>query len=92
MGKAETVTRFMNGMATINGVTASEYGLLGRFPQSLAVRILESLADKPIKAHALPGRIPTKWNGNEHLSYPPLQVLEIGTSYVIAEQFSASQV
>lgn len=92
MGRAETVTRFMNGAPTVTGVTSSEYGLLGRFPRSLAMRILEALDNKPIQAHALSGWLPTKWNGEQHVSYPPLQVLEIGTSYVIAEQFSACRV
>ena len=92
MGTAETVTRFLNGVATTKGIACSEYGLLGCFPQSLALRILESLAGKQIQAHALTARTPTKWNGEEHVAYPPLQVLHIGASYVIAEQFSASHV
>lgn len=92
MGQADTVTRFMNGVATVKGIACSEYGLLGRFPQSLALRILESLADKPIEAHALQGWTPTKWNGKANAPYPPLQVLQIGASYVIAEQFTASHV
>lgn len=91
MGKADFVTRFMNGAATTKGIAGSEYGLLGRFPQSLAIRILASLADKAIAAHALTGWRPTKWNGEKHVSYPRLQVLSIGASYVIAEQFSASR-
>lgn len=91
MGQAETVTRFMNGVATSKGIASSAYGLLGRFPQSVALRILESLADKAIEAHALQGWTPTKWNGKANAPYPPLQVLRIGTSYVIAEQFIASR-
>lgn len=81
----------MNQKATINGIVSSRYGLLGRFPESVATRILEFLKDQPIRINALEGRPPRRWDGQKFLGYPPLKVLEIGSSYVIAEQFSARQ-
>ena len=89
MGRAETITRFMNGAPTVKGIASSAYGLLGEFPQSLAEQILKALDQKPIQAHALTGWLPVKWDGAQRVSYPRLQIVEIGTSYVIAEQFSA---
>lgn len=92
MGRPESIPRFMNAAPTISGISSSNYGLLGRFPESLAARILDALKDKPINANALPGHLPKRWNGSEHVDYQGLQTLEIGVSYVIAEQFSACRV
>lgn len=92
MGRPESITRFMNAVPTISGISSSSFGLLGRFPESLAARILDALKDKPITTNALPGRPPKRWNGSEYVDYGQLQALEIGSSYVIAEQFSACRV
>ena len=59
--------------------------LLGRFPASVAERIVEALKDKPIRLNALAGLTP-KWNGSEHIPYSETQALEIERSYVIAER------
>ena len=90
-GTAAYVSDFMNQKATINGIVSSRYGLLGRFPESVATRILEFLKDQPISINALEGRPPRRRDGQKFVGYPPLKVLEIGSSYVIAEQFSARQ-
>jgi hypothetical protein len=89
MGRAEYTPRFMNQQATVAGISSSAYGLLGRFPESVAARILAALKGQPVRISALPGRMPKRWNGTEHVDYPKLQVLKVGSSYVIAEGFSA---
>jgi hypothetical protein len=89
MGRADFITQFINGSATVSGIVSSAYGLLGRFPQSLAANILAALRVQPIQAHALPGFMPGSWNGSEYQPYPALRALNIGGSYVIAERFTA---
>lgn len=92
MGRPESITRFINAVPTVRGISSSNYGLLGRFPQSLAARILEALTNKPITTNALPGRLPKRWDGSKYVDYGQLKALEIGHSYVIAEQFVACRV
>jgi hypothetical protein len=89
MGRAESITRFINAAPNINGICSSNFGLLGRFPKSLAERILDVLIDKPIKTSALPGGLPKRWDGSKHVDYGQLEAFEIGRSYVVAEQFTA---
>ena len=89
MGRPEFITQFINGTATLSGIVSSAFGLLGRFPESLAANILAALKTQPIQAHALPGVTPGSWNGSQYVAYPALRVLNIGGSYVIAERFSA---
>ena len=89
MGRLESVTRFINAVPTIRGICSSNYGLLGRFPQSLAARIREALINKPIITNALPGGLPRRWYGSKYVDYGRLKALAIGHSYVIAEQFAA---
>lgn len=55
----------------------------------LAARIVDSLKDRPICVGTLQGRLPQHWDGTAHANYPPLQVLELGRSYVIGQQFHA---
>lgn len=88
IGRSESIPRFINS-AAVNGIVSSNYGLLGHFPETLAMRILDALKDKPILTNALPSNLPKRWDGSQHVDYPPLQALEIGRSYVIAEQFNA---
>lgn len=92
MGRPESITRFINAVPTISGIASSNFGLLGRFPESLAVRIIDALKDMPITTNALPGRFPKRWDGSKHVDYGQLQALEIGDSYVVAEQFNACRV
>jgi hypothetical protein len=92
MGRPESIARFINAVPTISGISSSNFGLLGRFPQSLATRILDALIDKPISTNALPSRLPKRWNGSEYVDYGQLQALEVGRSYVVAEQFTACRV
>ena len=89
LGRAEYIQRFLNQASTVGGIVNSRYGQLGRFPESIAARIIDALNGQPIRIKALPGRMPKRWNGTEFISYPALKALEIGKSYVIAEQFSA---
>jgi hypothetical protein len=91
-GRAESIPRFMNGAPATTGIASSQYGLLGKFPESVAKRILDALQDKPITAHVLPAWHPQRWTGSEYVPYQHLQALEIGASYVIAQQFKASRV
>lgn len=91
-GMPESITRFINAVPTISGIASSNFGLLGRFPESLAVRIIDALKDMPITTIALPGRFPKRWDGSKHVDYGQLQALVIGDSYVVAEQFSACRV
>lgn len=88
MGRPESILQFINS-AAVNGVASAKFGLLGRFPESLAMRILDALKDRPILTSVLPGKFPKQWDGFQYVDYPSLQALEIGHSYVIAEQFSA---
>lgn len=91
LGRATYIPRFLNQPATVSGVVSSRFGLLGRFPESLGLRIVEALAGQPIRINALPGRMPKRWNGSEFINYPSFKVLEVGDSYVIAEEFSAAR-
>lgn len=92
MGRPESITRFINAVPTISGIASSNFGLLGRFPESLAIRIIDALKDMPITTNALPGRFPKRWDGSKHVDYEQLQALVIGGSYVVAEQFNACRV
>jgi hypothetical protein len=87
IGRPDHIPGFVSQLPTAGG-----YGLLGRFPESLAMRILEVLKNHPIVANASPGNFPKHWNGSQYVDYPPLQVLEIGQPYVIAEKFSACRI
>lgn len=91
MEKPKYMHRFMNMCPTVRGIVSSAYGLLGRFPNTVAKSILSALKEQPIKVNALPGRMPKRWTGSEFVSYPVLSALEIGESYVIAERFSATR-
>lgn len=92
MGRPESIARFINQIPTISGISSSNFGLLGRFPQSLATHIQNALSDRPITTNALPSRLPKRWNGVQYVDYEQLQALEIGLSYVVAEKFIARHV
>lgn len=92
MGRPESITRFINAVPTISGIASSNFGLLGRFPASLAARIIDALKDMPITTSALSSRLPKRWDGSKHVDYGRLQALEIGDSYVVAAQFNACRV
>jgi hypothetical protein len=89
MGRPESVARCINAVPTLSAIVSAQFGLLGRFPESLAARILDALQDKPIKAQALAGYLPQHWNGSEHVAYQDLLALELDRSYVLAHGFSA---
>lgn len=89
MERAEYIQRFTNQSAIISGIVSSRYGMLGRFPESVAERIVQLLSGHPINIKALPGRMPAHWNGSEFIPYPKLKALKIGSSYIIAESYHA---
>lgn len=89
MGRPEYLARFINGRPHANGICSAPFGLLGRFPASVADAILAAPRARPIQVNALAGFMPTRWNGRERVSYPQPQVLTIGRSYVIAASFDA---
>ncbi len=89
MGHPRFISRFINQRPTVTGIVGSCYGQLGRFPYSLAQKIINLTAPYPVRINAMPGREPKRWNGTEFLSYPPLTVLQTESSYIIANYFSA---
>lgn len=89
MGRPEYIVRFLNQRATVSGIVSSRFGLLGRFPESIGSRIVAQLTGQPIRINSLAVSQPKRWTGSEFILYPPLQVLSMGESYVIAESFSA---
>lgn len=91
MGGLDCLERGLNGAPSLDGIASSRYGLLGRFPATLAARIVGTLKDRPIRVGTLTGRLPQRWDGTAHANYPPLQVLELGRSYVIGQQFHAQR-
>ncbi|RBW51447.1 hypothetical protein [Marinobacter sp. F3R11] len=90
-GRAEYLHRFLNLYPTVDGIVASKYGTLGRFPRPLADKILQALKEHPIRVNPLEGSIPKRWTGTEFIAYPTLKALEVGASYVIGESFSAER-
>ncbi len=88
-GKENYLQRFLNQEPTVNGIVSSKYGKLGRFPKPLADKIVLALKDQPIRVNSIEIGYPKKWTGAEFINYPSLSVLELGSSYVIAESFSA---
>lgn len=89
VGRAESVSRFINQAPTAKGISGSKYGSLGRFPEPIADRIIEALKGLTIKASPIAGQVPRRWDGKTYVSYPKLEALELGRSYVIAEKFAA---
>lgn len=90
-GRAEYLQRFLNQSPVVDGIVASKYGTLGRFPRPLADKILQALKEQPIRINPLEVSVPKRWTGTEFLEYPPLTALEVGSSYVIGESFSAER-
>jgi hypothetical protein len=88
-GKENYLQRFLNQEPTLKGIVRSKYGKLGRFPKSLADKIVLALKDQPIRVNSIETGYPKKWTGAEFINYPSLVVLELGSSYVITEGFSA---
>ena len=88
-GKGEYLHRFINLNPTVSGIVSSKHGKLGRYPKSVAERILDTLKSHPIQIKMLNENLPKQWAGSEFIVYPPLKVLVSGASYVIGEKFSA---
>lgn len=89
--KSEYLERFMNLKPTANGIVSSKFGTLGRFPKPLADRIVQALSNLPIRINPIEVGLPKHWTGSEFITYPPLSVFELGSSYVIGESFSAER-
>ena len=90
LGRSERISKLLRSKQNTFAMASSAYGMLGRFPSSIAEAILLGLKGHPIRANPLPGTVPARWNGSEFKEYPPtISALEIGSSYVIAAGFSA---
>ena len=90
LGRPERISKLLRTNTNTIAIASSAYGMLGRFPSSIAEAILAGLKGHPIRANALPGTVPARWTGSEFKEYPAtISALEIGSSYVIAAGFSA---
>ena len=87
--RTDFISKFINLRPTVSGIASSKFGLLGRFPESVADKILSALEGQPIKISKLPGRIDKQWTGSEFIEHPNLTALMIGASYIIGSEFSA---
>ena len=84
------VSDLLNQSVSSDGICSSEYGILGRFPESVANEICRLLQDKDISIKQLQSYTPKYWDGEQHKEYPSnLEVLVIGGSYVVGTNFSA---
>ena len=93
LGRVERIAKFLRTTPNTLAIASSPYGMLGRFPSSIAEEILLRLEGQPIRANALPGTTPRRWKKSEFVEYPAtISALEIGSSYVIAAAFSACRV
>lgn len=92
LGGFVDISRFLNLQPTSNGICSSKHGILGRFPERIAKKVVNELATYDIKAKILEGFSPKYWTGSEHLPYPSnIRALSIGSSYVIGAEFSANR-
>lgn len=91
LGRVGYLHRFLNLEPTISGIASSKYGTLGQFPKTLANRIVQMLSGQPIRVNPIDSGLPKLWTGTEFVNYPPLVAFELGSSYVIGENFSAER-
>lgn len=90
LGPSFNISKYLNMIPSSKGICSSEYGVLGRFPERIAKRILVDLAGLDIRVRMLDGFAPKFWTGSEHIPYPDgLKALCVGSSYVIGTDFSA---
>lgn len=59
IGGLDCLERGLNGTPSLDGIASSRYGLLGRFPATLAARIVDALKDRPIRVGNADGTIVT---------------------------------
>lgn len=86
----QPLTNWINQQASSKGICSSKYGILGRFPLSVANEITGLLNGKDITVNLLEPRPPKYWDGAQHCEYPGnIEVLIIGNSYVIGTNFNA---
>lgn len=90
-GKSEYLDRYLNQKPTSSGIVSSKFGKLGRFPKPLANEIMRVLKTQPIQVNSIETGPPKHWTGSKYIPYPKLLVLDMGSSYVIGEQFSAAR-
>jgi len=84
------VAELINQSVSSDGICSSKYGILGRFPESVANEICRIVQDKDISIKQLQSYTPKYWDGEQHKEYPSnLEALIIGGSYVIGTNFSA---
>ncbi|MCC3305532.1 hypothetical protein [Sneathiella sp. HT1-7] len=89
IGSSRYIHRFINQEPTVHGIVSSSFGLLGRFPETIASAIINALEKKSIRLSPLNKSTPKLWTGSEYVDYPKLEVLEIGNSYIIGTEFNA---
>jgi hypothetical protein len=86
-GELVSFETFINTQRNLYDLLASGYGLLANGPQKL-MTIYASCLQKHNVQYSTPGeRLPTYWNGKEHLAETELQLLLLGDSYIVAEDF-----
>ena len=83
------VSRFLNAGLGLLGDECGSYGLLGRFPTSIASAILDALPPDLVSAQTLNPRLPSYWDGAAHRPYPnTLEILAFGNSHVVGDGFT----
>ena len=86
----QPLTNWINQQASSQGICSSKYGILGRFPVTVANEIVRQLEAKEMSVNLLEPRSPKYWDGAQHCEYPEnIEVLIIGDSYVVGTNFSA---
>ena len=86
----QPISTWLNTNLPFYSICGSEYGVLGKFPLTVANEIVAALSEKPISINFLSQHAPLYWNGKEYIEYPEsLEVLIIGNSYIIGSGFSA---
>ena len=80
------VSRFLNGGLGLLSGECGGYGLLGRFPRSVASAIVDAIPSDSLSVRVLNPRLPKYQDGNEHKPYPStLEIFTFGKTYVIGD-------
>lgn len=92
MGPSVDLSRFLNLQLSSKGICSEKYGILGRFPERIAKKVLADLEGHSIKAKMLKGFSPKYWTDRGYVPYPAnIKALSIGSSYVIGGEFNAKR-
>ena len=88
-GESRYISRFLNLEPKTSGIVGSQFGMLGRFPEPIARKIMEVLNKKPIRLCSINNRIPKRRTGSEYVDYAKLKAFEFRSSYIIGTDFNA---